>query len=125
MKKLKITKRVTDKITKETYEPGTIIEREDARAKQFIDSKNAEEVTESKTLDELAEDVAKINSVEEIDTLAAAEKKDADRKGAADIFEKRKAEITAEAEKANTEKTEAAKASVADTPKAPAKAAKK
>ena len=44
MKKLKITKPVTDKVTKLSFQPGDVIERDDKRAEAFIKAGVAEEV---------------------------------------------------------------------------------
>jgi hypothetical protein len=42
--KIRITKRVNDKITREVLVPQTVIERESKRANEFIDAGVAEEV---------------------------------------------------------------------------------
>ena len=101
--KLKITSKtnVTDKLTKESLAPGTVFERDEKRAQDFIDAKVAVEVKDGQedepvgSLDVLSAEVANINSVEELDALADAEAKGQNRKGAADIFDKRRAELKA------------------------------
>lgn len=109
MKKLKITskERIRDRKTGEYLEPGTIIERDDTRAQDFLNAKVASEVGAEKkpqTLDEFSDEVAKAKSADQLQKLADAEKAGQDRKGAYDLIEKRKAEL-AEASKESETKT--------------------
>ena len=48
MAKIKITKRVSDSVTKEIHLPDSVIERSDDRAKQFVDAGVAELIAEEK-----------------------------------------------------------------------------
>lgn len=53
--KIRITKRVTDKITKESFTPNDVIERDAKRGQKFIDA----------GVGELVEDVKEIEVVED------------------------------------------------------------
>ena len=92
--KIRITAKgnVHDTQTGEVFTNGDVIEREQSRAEQFLAKGVAEEV-DPRTLEDIADDVEKIDSVDELDKLVDAEKAGQDRKGAYEIFDSRRAEL--------------------------------
>lgn len=101
--KIKITKKVTDKETKEQHLPGQVVEKSQERGKVFISKgyaelaekpKEVEDNDDPMNLKELAAYVAEIDSVEDLEGLAEVEKAGASRKGAFKIIDERIAELS-------------------------------
>lgn len=113
MRKIEITKKVTDKFTKEAHAVEDIVEKSDERAEDFVSKGYGKYVdkpedddagdqgktnTDPKkdaelTVSQVKEHVAGVESVDELKELLANEEAGGKRKGALEAIEKRIAEL--------------------------------